>query len=90
MCISLQNQMLVFIIVHLTYFLFINVFIFYFKNIESDESSSSSSDGESDKCPICLTRLGQQDLASPDSCLHTYCLNCLTEWAKVKYSIIIK
>lgn len=51
--------------------------------IESDEeSSSSSSDGESDKCPICLTRLGQQDLASPNSCLHTFCLNCLTEWAK--------
>jgi len=50
--------------------------------IESDEeSSSNSSDGESDKCPICLTRLGQ-DLASPNSCLHTFCLNCLSEWAK--------
>jgi len=58
--------------------------------MESDEESLFSSlDGESDKCPICLTRLGQQDLASPNSCLHTYCLNCLTEWAKVKYLIVM-
>lgn len=66
---------------------FVLNFTFYcLQIIESDEeSSSSSSDGESDKCPICLTRLGQQDLASPNSCLHTFCLNCLTEWGKVKY-----
>ncbi|XP_050436308.1 protein SCAF11 isoform X2 [Adelges cooleyi] len=51
--------------------------------IESDEeSSSSSSDGESAKCPICLTRLGEENVASPNSCLHSFCLNCITEWAK--------
>ncbi|XP_050536673.1 PHD and RING finger domain-containing protein 1 [Daktulosphaira vitifoliae] len=51
--------------------------------IESDdESTSSSSDGESDKCPICLTRLGQDEIASPNSCLHSFCINCITEWAK--------
>lgn len=70
------------------YYVF-NLNLYCLQIIDSDEeSSSSSSDGESDKCPICLTRLGQQDLASPNSCLHTFCLNCLTEWGKVNIYFI--
>nr|CAD7260129.1 unnamed protein product [Timema shepardi] len=45
-------------------------------------SDSDSSDGQSDKCPICLRSFGQQEIATPESCDHNFCTECLQEWAK--------
>ncbi|CAG2054518.1 unnamed protein product, partial [Timema podura] len=45
-------------------------------------SDSDSSDGQSDKCPICLRSFGQQEIATPESCDHSFCTECLQEWAK--------
>ena len=51
-----------------------------------DYGSESSSGGEdSQQCPICLARLRTQDVGTPDTCDHTFCLDCLLEWSKVRY-----
>lgn len=44
---------------------------------------SSSGDENSDRCPICLNRLRVQDIGTPESCDHSFCLECIQEWAKV-------
>ncbi len=44
----------------------------------------SGSDEEAPQCPICLARLKQQDVGTPDSCDHSFCLDCLLEWSKVR------
>lgn len=44
---------------------------------------SDSSDGESEKCPICLSRLLGQEIGSPETCDHVFCLECIAEWSKV-------
>nr|CAD7454562.1 unnamed protein product [Timema tahoe] len=51
-------------------------------------SDSDSSDGQSDKCPICLRSFGQQEIATPESCDHSFCTECLQEWAKSPYSCL--
>ena len=52
---------------------------------ESLEASVlSESDGESEKCPICLARIADQDIGTPESCDHDFCLECIVEWSKVK------
>ncbi|XP_067144254.1 uncharacterized protein [Centruroides vittatus] len=43
---------------------------------------SDSSDGQSEKCPICLNKFLGQDIGNPESCDHYFCLDCLLEWAK--------
>lgn len=43
---------------------------------------SDSSDGQSDKCPICLVRLLNQEVGTPGSCHHMFCVDCILEWAK--------
>ena len=43
----------------------------------------SDSDGESEKCPICLARIADQDIGTPEGCDHDFCLECIQEWAKV-------
>lgn len=49
----------------------------------SKENTSSSSDDEnSEKCPICLLKLSKQEVATPESCAHTFCFECLQEWSK--------
>lgn len=48
----------------------------------SGESSSSESDGQSDKCPICLARFKGQEIGLPDSCEHSFCYECILEWSK--------
>jgi PHD and RING finger domain-containing protein 1 len=45
--------------------------------------SDSSSDDDSDKCPICLVTIGEQELGTPDSCDHIFCVICLKEWSKI-------
>ena len=46
----------------------------------SDSSSSSNEDTE--KCPICLLRLNDQEIGSPDVCEHIFCAPCIDEWSK--------
>lgn len=43
---------------------------------------SDSSDGQSEKCPICLLSFKQQEIGTPESCDHMFCLECLQEWSK--------
>ena len=47
--------------------------------------SSDSTNGESERCPICLARLNMQDVGSPEACDHSFCLDCLLEWSKVGF-----
>ncbi|XP_035012229.2 PHD and RING finger domain-containing protein 1 isoform X1 [Hippoglossus stenolepis] len=41
-----------------------------------------SSDEDSDKCPICLNSFHSQPVATPESCEHYFCLDCILEWTK--------
>nr|XP_019934592.1 PREDICTED: PHD and RING finger domain-containing protein 1 isoform X1 [Paralichthys olivaceus]XP_019934593.1 PREDICTED: PHD and RING finger domain-containing protein 1 isoform X1 [Paralichthys olivaceus] len=41
-----------------------------------------SSDEDSDKCPICLNSFNSQPVATPESCEHYFCLDCILEWTK--------
>jgi PHD and RING finger domain-containing protein 1 len=43
--------------------------------------SGSSSDGDSEKCPICLITLAAQEVGKPDTCDHLFCIGCIEEWA---------
>nr|CAH7721397.1 unnamed protein product [Callosobruchus chinensis] len=47
-----------------------------------ESSDSDSSNGTSDKCPICLLRFKNQEVGTPESCDHMFCLECLQEWSK--------
>ncbi|KAF7278248.1 hypothetical protein GWI33_008604 [Rhynchophorus ferrugineus] len=47
------------------------------KSIDSD-----SSDGQSEKCPICLISFRLQEVGLPENCEHTFCLECIQEWSK--------
>lgn len=48
---------------------------------------SSEDDGPADKeevnCPICLLPFTGQNIGTPESCDHEFCLICIQEWAKV-------
>ncbi|CAH2085107.1 unnamed protein product [Euphydryas editha] len=44
--------------------------------------ASDSSEGNSDKCSICLLRFKEQQVGTPESCEHIFCLDCITEWSK--------
>ncbi|RZB40898.1 PHD and RING finger domain-containing protein 1 [Asbolus verrucosus] len=43
---------------------------------------SDSSDGQSEKCPICLISLTTQEIGTPESCDHVFCVECIQEWSK--------
>ena len=43
---------------------------------------SDNSDGQSEKCPICLLPFRKQEIANPASCEHCFCLECIVEWSK--------
>ena len=52
----------------------------------SSISSSNSTTNNSkavERCPICLNKFKDQDIAIPSSCNHEFCLECLEEWSKV-------
>lgn len=49
--------------------------------VEND-SSSSGSDEQSEKCPICLISFKGQEVGSPEACDHSFCADCIQEWAK--------
>ncbi|XP_028155148.2 PHD and RING finger domain-containing protein 1 [Diabrotica virgifera virgifera] len=46
------------------------------------DSDSELSDGQSEKCPICLVSFKLQEIGTPESCDHTFCLECIQEWSK--------
>ena len=50
---------------------------------QAPASDSSDCDMDCDRCPICLARLRDQDVGTPEGCDHSFCLECIQEWAKV-------
>ena len=48
------------------------------------ECETSDSDGAAN-CPICLLSFTNQDIGTPESCDHEFCLKCIVEWSKVSY-----
>lgn len=59
-------------------------------NAEDDFSMLNDSDNEqSEKCAICLSKFKGQDIATPETCDHMFCLECLQEWAKVRDIFIL-
>ncbi|XP_062594501.1 PHD and RING finger domain-containing protein 1-like isoform X2 [Saccostrea cucullata] len=50
------------------------------EDYEFEEEEEEEEGGET--CPICLDRLRDQDLGTPESCDHTFCLECIQEWSK--------
>lgn len=44
--------------------------------------ASDSSEGNSDKCSICLLRFTNQEIGTPENCEHIFCLDCIMEWSK--------
>lgn len=53
------------------------------RSVMQDENSSDS-DENSEKCPICFDSFGEKEVASPVSCDHSFCTQCIQEWAKSK------
>ncbi|KAM4618565.1 uncharacterized protein phrf1 [Polymixia lowei] len=48
----------------------------------SADLAGMSSDDETEKCPICLNSFSSQPVATPESCQHYFCLDCILEWSK--------
>lgn len=49
---------------------------------EAKGSSSESGDDQLEKCPICLLPFKNQEVGSPESCDHSFCIDCILEWSK--------
>ncbi|KAH9373976.1 hypothetical protein HPB48_003970 [Haemaphysalis longicornis] len=47
---------------------------------ESDDSDLS--DMQAERCAVCLNRFLGQEVGTPESCDHAFCLDCIQEWAK--------
>ncbi|XP_055593418.1 serine/arginine repetitive matrix protein 2-like [Uranotaenia lowii] len=45
-------------------------------------SDCSSSSNDSEKCPICLLSLHDQEIGVPEVCEHIFCAPCIEEWSK--------
>jgi hypothetical protein len=48
----------------------------------STTAPSSSIYGQSEKCLICLDDFVTQEVATPEACNHSFCVDCLQEWLK--------
>ena len=42
------------------------------------------SDDDSESCPICLNTFRGQAVGTPETCSHQFCLDCISEWSKVR------
>lgn len=52
-------------------------------SVSQDAAASSDfSDDQAEKCPICLLTFKKQEVGSPEACDHTFCVECIQEWAK--------
>lgn len=49
---------------------------------KSDSIDYDSSSQPSEECPICLLPIKNQELGTPESCNHIFCLACILEWSK--------
>lgn len=47
-----------------------------------DGNFSDSSDGNSEKCPICLLSFNDQEVGTPETCDHSFCADCIQEWSR--------
>lgn len=47
----------------------------------SSETVVANIDGNSAKCPICLVVFSADEVATPDTCDHFFCVGCLEEWS---------
>jgi PHD and RING finger domain-containing protein 1 len=45
--------------------------------VDPDDSTTSNSA----KCPICLATFTAEEVATPDTCDHRFCVGCLEEWS---------
>ncbi|KAK9739931.1 Ring finger domain [Popillia japonica] len=52
------------------------------KLLPKNDSSSESGDDQLEKCPICLLPFKSQEVGSPESCDHSFCIDCILEWSK--------
>ncbi|KAI4458625.1 phd and ring finger domain-containing protein 1 [Holotrichia oblita] len=52
------------------------------KLVSKNDSSSDSGDDQLEKCPICLLPFKSQEVGSPESCDHSFCIDCILEWSK--------
>lgn len=43
---------------------------------------SDSSDGTSEKCPICFGSFHNQKIGIPENCDHTFCFTCIEQWSR--------
>ncbi|XP_055947253.1 uncharacterized protein LOC129980849 [Argiope bruennichi] len=48
----------------------------------NETSSDLNENDQAEKCAICLSKFLGQDIATPETCDHVFCLECLQEWAK--------
>jgi hypothetical protein len=49
------------------------------EQVTEHSSVENNSDGDSVKCPICSVTFTTQEVATPDTCDHTFCAACLQE-----------
>lgn len=47
-----------------------------------EASDSDLSDVQAERCAVCLNRFLGQEVGTPESCDHIFCLDCIQEWAK--------
>lgn len=47
-----------------------------------NDSTSETDDDQLEKCPICLLSFKSQEVGSPESCDHSFCIDCILEWSK--------
>lgn len=51
---------------------------------EQSDNSDDANGANTEKCAICLKHLRNQKIGTPESCDHSFCLDCITEWSKVR------
>jgi hypothetical protein len=49
--------------------------------LPAPDVSSSSSDDDSEKCPICFATFAAQEVGTPNTCDHLFCMGCLKGWS---------
>ncbi|XP_063218190.1 uncharacterized protein LOC134528471 [Bacillus rossius redtenbacheri] len=48
----------------------------------SSQARASERDAQAERCTICLSEFDTQQVGTPGSCNHSFCLKCLEKWAK--------
>lgn len=45
-------------------------------------AASDSNDEHAEKCPICLLSFKQQEIGTPETCDHSFCVDCIQKWSR--------